>query len=101
MKWLAMAASHKFALGVSVGNKGGINLPGATSDIRSTILLLLIGKCTTYPNAFKEVRGEELFRIEGNGTFTAKGLDSFIKQVKMDGCGLSYVVIAIMEPQSS
>ncbi|GJY99240.1 vacuolar protein sorting/targeting protein like protein, partial [Tanacetum coccineum] len=114
----ATTATHNIALGVSVGNKGGSNLPGATSDIRSTILLLLIGKCTTDPNAFKEVGGEEFFRIfrrllkswksfsfhcwiEGNGTFNSKDLDSFIKQVKMAECGLSYVVIAIMEPQSS
>ncbi|GKE15673.1 hypothetical protein Tco_1423250 [Tanacetum coccineum] len=39
--------------------------------------------------------------IEGNGTFNAKGLDSFIKQVKMAKCGLSYAVVVIMEPQSS
>ncbi|GKD68262.1 hypothetical protein Tco_1322352, partial [Tanacetum coccineum] len=61
MKWLATAATHNIALGVSVGNKGGSNLPGATSDIRSTILILVIGKCTIDPNAFKEVGGEEFF----------------------------------------
>nr|GEU89996.1 hypothetical protein [Tanacetum cinerariifolium] len=59
---LAAAATDNIALGVSVGSKGGGNLPGATSDIRSTLLLLLIGKCTTDPNAFKEVGGEEFFR---------------------------------------
>lgn len=59
---LAAAATDNIALGVSVGSKGGGNLPGATSDIRSTLLLLLIGKCTADPNAFKEVGGEEFFR---------------------------------------
>ncbi|XP_076937885.1 protein ROOT HAIR DEFECTIVE 3-like isoform X2 [Bidens hawaiensis] len=39
--------------------------------------------------------------IEGDGTFNAEGLDSFIKQVKMVECGLSYAVVAIMGPQSS
>lgn len=39
--------------------------------------------------------------IEGDGTFNAEGLDSFIKQVKMAACGLSYAVVAIMGPQSS
>ncbi|CAI9273535.1 unnamed protein product [Lactuca saligna] len=59
---LAAAATDNIALGVSVGSKGGGNLPGATSDIRSTLLLLLIGKCTADPGAFKEVGGEEFFR---------------------------------------
>ncbi|KAI3748704.1 hypothetical protein L6452_11972 [Arctium lappa] len=59
---LAAAATDNIALGVSVGSKGGGNLPGATSDIRSTLLLLLIGKCTADPDAFKEVGGEEFFR---------------------------------------
>ncbi|KAK7270074.1 hypothetical protein RIF29_22965 [Crotalaria pallida] len=53
-------ASDDIALGVSVGSKGRGNLPGATSDIRATLLLLLIGKCMADPVAFKEV-GEELF----------------------------------------
>ncbi|XP_071705820.1 uncharacterized protein [Rutidosis leptorrhynchoides] len=59
---LAAAATDNIALGVSVGSKGGGNLPGATSDIRSTLLLLLIGKCTADPDAFKEVGGEDFFR---------------------------------------
>lgn len=59
---LAAAATDNIALGVSVGSKGGGNLPGATSDIRSTLLLLLIGKCTADPDSFKEVGGEEFFR---------------------------------------
>ncbi|KAJ0103087.1 hypothetical protein Patl1_06308 [Pistacia atlantica] len=45
-----------------VGSKGRGNLPGATSDIRATLLLLLIGKCTADPAAFQEVGGEEFFR---------------------------------------
>ncbi|XAR72040.1 hypothetical protein NMG60_11018533 [Bertholletia excelsa] len=59
---LAAAATDNIALGVSVGSKGRGNLPGATSDIRATLLLLLIGKCTDDPAAFKEVGGEEFFR---------------------------------------
>ncbi|KVH97948.1 Root hair defective 3 GTP-binding, partial [Cynara cardunculus var. scolymus] len=39
--------------------------------------------------------------IEGDGTFNGEGLDSFIKQVKMAECGLSYAVVSIMGPQSS
>ncbi|PWA80944.1 protein ROOT HAIR DEFECTIVE 3 [Artemisia annua] len=39
--------------------------------------------------------------IEGDGTFNGVGLDSFIKQVKLAECGLSYAVVAIMGPQSS
>ncbi|CAI9092445.1 OLC1v1027674C1 [Oldenlandia corymbosa var. corymbosa] len=58
---LAAAASDNIALGVSVGSKGRGNVPGATSDIRATLLLLLIGKCTADPAAFKEFGGEEFF----------------------------------------
>ncbi|MCD9644442.1 hypothetical protein HAX54_032656 [Datura stramonium] len=59
---LAGAATDNIALGVSVGSKGRGNVPGSTSDIRATLLLLLIGKCTADPAAFKEVGGEEFFR---------------------------------------
>ncbi|GFY83620.1 hypothetical protein Acr_03g0003940 [Actinidia rufa] len=56
-------STDNIALGVSVGSKGRGNLPGATSDIRSALLLLLIGKCTADPAAFQEVGGEEFFRV--------------------------------------
>lgn len=60
---LAGAATDNISLGVAVGSKGRGNLPGATSDIRATLLLLLIGKCTADPAAFQEeVDGEEFFR---------------------------------------
>ncbi|KAL3655884.1 hypothetical protein CASFOL_000280 [Castilleja foliolosa] len=59
---LAGAATDNIALGVSVGSKGRGNLPGGTSDIRATLLLLLIGKCTADPAAFNDVGGEEFFR---------------------------------------
>ncbi|KAH1045651.1 hypothetical protein J1N35_036435 [Gossypium stocksii] len=59
---LAGAATDNIALGVAVGSKGRGNLPGATSDIRATLLLLLVGKCTADPTAFQEVGGEEFFR---------------------------------------
>ncbi|KAK8356987.1 hypothetical protein V6Z12_A05G390800 [Gossypium hirsutum] len=48
--------------GVAVGSKGRGNIPGATSDIRATLLLLLIGKCTADPKAFQDVGGEDFFR---------------------------------------
>ncbi|XAR66308.1 hypothetical protein NMG60_11012490 [Bertholletia excelsa] len=59
---LAGAATDNIALGVSVGSKGRGNLPGATSDIRASLLLLLIGKCTADPAAFQDVGGEDFFR---------------------------------------
>lgn len=59
---LASAATDNIALGVAVGSKGRGNLPGAASDIRATLLLLLIGKCTADHSAFQEVGGEEFFR---------------------------------------
>ncbi|KAE9615671.1 hypothetical protein Lalb_Chr04g0257821 [Lupinus albus] len=59
---LAGAATDDIALGISVGSKGRGNLPGATSDIRATLLLLLIGKCTGDPVAFQEVGLEQFFR---------------------------------------
>uniref|UniRef100_A0A0D3DLQ3 Uncharacterized protein n=1 Tax=Brassica oleracea var. oleracea TaxID=109376 RepID=A0A0D3DLQ3_BRAOL len=59
---LAGAATDNIALGVAVGSKGRGNIPGATSDIRATLLLLLIGKCTADTVAFQEVGGEEFFR---------------------------------------
>ncbi|KAL1204790.1 hypothetical protein V5N11_017399 [Cardamine amara subsp. amara] len=59
---LAGAATDNIALGIAVGSKGRGNIPGATSDIRATLLLLLIGKCTADTIAFQEVGGEEFFR---------------------------------------
>lgn len=59
---LAGAATDDIALDVAVGSKGGGNLPGATSDIRAALLLLLIGKCSADSTAFMEVEGEEFFR---------------------------------------
>ena len=59
---LAGAATDNISLGVAVGSKGRGNLPGSTSDIRSSLLLLLIGKCTADSAAFDEVDGEEFFR---------------------------------------
>ncbi|PPS06514.1 hypothetical protein GOBAR_AA14135 [Gossypium barbadense] len=59
---LAGAATDNIALGVAVGSKGRGNIPGATSDIRATLLLLLIGKCTADPKAFQDVGGEDFFR---------------------------------------
>lgn len=59
---LAASATDNIALGVSVGSKGRGNVPGATSDIRATLLLLLIGKCTADPAAFKGFGGEQFFR---------------------------------------
>nr|XP_029120236.1 uncharacterized protein LOC105044449 isoform X2 [Elaeis guineensis] len=59
---LAGAATDDIALGVAVGSKGRGNLPGATSDIRAALLLLLIGKCTADQEAFLEVEGKEFFR---------------------------------------
>lgn len=58
---LASATTDNVALGVAVGSKGRGSLPGAASDIRATLLLLLIGKCTADPSAFKEVGGEAFF----------------------------------------
>jgi len=59
---LAGAATDDIALDVAVGSKGGGHLPGATSDIRAALLLLLIGKCSADSTAFLEVGGEEFFR---------------------------------------
>jgi len=39
--------------------------------------------------------------IDGDGVFNVSGLEDFMKQVKLGECGLSYVVVSIMGPQSS
>lgn len=39
--------------------------------------------------------------IDGDGGFNVDGIDSFIKDVKLGECGLSYAVVSIMGPQSS
>ncbi|KAL6613719.1 hypothetical protein ACP70R_035989 [Stipagrostis hirtigluma subsp. patula] len=57
------AASDDIALGIAVGSTGRGNLPGATSDIRAALLLLLIGKCTADQEALIEVEGNEFFRV--------------------------------------
>ncbi|KAL8217358.1 hypothetical protein R6Q57_020731 [Mikania cordata] len=49
----------------------------------------------------KEAQSCSTHLIDGDGTFSAVGLDNFIKQVKLGECGLSYAVVAIMGPQSS
>ncbi|XP_020594385.1 uncharacterized protein LOC110034468 [Phalaenopsis equestris] len=59
---LAGAVTDDIALGVAVGSEGRANVPGATSDIRAALLLLLIGKCSADSAAFREVEGEEFFR---------------------------------------
>ncbi|GAB2276641.1 hypothetical protein Dimus_011359, partial [Dionaea muscipula] len=60
---LAGAATDNIALGISVGSKGRGNVPGAISDIRAALLLLLIAKCTADSTAFLEqVDGEDFFR---------------------------------------
>lgn len=59
---LAGAATDDIALGVAVGSKGRGNLPGAISDIRASLLLFLIGKCTANPGAIAEMGGKEFFR---------------------------------------
>jgi hypothetical protein len=56
------AASDDIALGIAVGSTGRGNIPGATSDIRAALLLLLIGKCTADQEALTEVEGNEFFR---------------------------------------
>lgn len=39
--------------------------------------------------------------IDGDGVFNVSGVDHFIKEVKLEECGLSYAVVSIMGPQSS
>ncbi|KAK7261718.1 hypothetical protein RIF29_28036 [Crotalaria pallida] len=39
--------------------------------------------------------------IDGDGAFNVTGIESFMKEVKLAECGLSYAVVSIMGPQSS
>lgn len=39
--------------------------------------------------------------IDGNGEFNVDGLENFVRTTKLNHCGLSYAVVAIMGPQSS
>ncbi|KAL5096389.1 hypothetical protein RYX36_000716 [Vicia faba] len=39
--------------------------------------------------------------IDGDGIFNDSGIDKFMKEVKLEECGLSYAVVSIMGPQSS
>ncbi|PWA91328.1 protein ROOT HAIR DEFECTIVE 3 [Artemisia annua] len=39
--------------------------------------------------------------IDADGNFNADGLDNFVKHAKLEECGVSYVVVAIMGPHSS
>lgn len=39
--------------------------------------------------------------IDGDGGFNTEGVESFLKEVKLGECGLSYAVVSIMGPQSS
>lgn len=59
---LAGAATDNIALGVAVGSQARGNHPGAASDIRAALLLLLIAKCSSDSSAFQEVDGEQFFR---------------------------------------
>lgn len=59
---LASSANEDVALGVAVGSRGGGIVEGGACDVRAALLLLLIGKCSTYQAALEEVGGEEFFR---------------------------------------
>lgn len=59
---LAGAATDNIALGVAVGSQARGNHPGAASDIRAALLLLLVAKCSSDSSAFQEVDGEQFFR---------------------------------------
>ena len=59
---LASSANEDVALGVAVGSRGGGSIQGGACDVRAALLLLLIGKCSTYQAALDEVGGEEFFR---------------------------------------
>ncbi|CAH9066861.1 unnamed protein product [Cuscuta epithymum] len=39
--------------------------------------------------------------IDGDGNFNVAGIENFMKEVRLADCGLSYVVVSIMGPQSS
>jgi GTPase SAR1 family protein len=39
--------------------------------------------------------------VDGKGVFNAKGLEEFVRSIRLSECGLSYAVVAIMGPQSS
>ncbi|CAN8243340.1 unnamed protein product [Cochlearia groenlandica] len=39
--------------------------------------------------------------IDTDGEFNVEGLKNFVKKTKLSDCGRSYVVVAIMGPQSS
>lgn len=39
--------------------------------------------------------------IDADGNFDADGLDNFVKHAKLEECGGSYAVVAIMGPHSS
>lgn len=39
--------------------------------------------------------------IDIDGEFKDAGLDSFVEEVKLGGCGVSYIVASIIGPQSS
>ncbi|KAJ7951632.1 Protein ROOT HAIR DEFECTIVE 3-like [Quillaja saponaria] len=39
--------------------------------------------------------------IDGDGVFNVSGIETFMKEVKLGECGLSYAVVSIMGPQSS
>ncbi|XP_013624181.1 PREDICTED: uncharacterized protein LOC106330216 [Brassica oleracea var. oleracea] len=88
---LAGAATDNIALGVAVGSKGRGNIPGATSDIRATLLLLLIGKCTADTVAFQEVGGEEFFRelLDDTDSRVAYYSSAFLlKRMMTEGWGI-------------
>ena len=63
---LASSANEDVALGVAVGSRGGGIVEGGACDVRAALLLLLIGKCSTYQAALEEVGGEEFFRYLNN-----------------------------------
>ncbi|THG11336.1 hypothetical protein TEA_004299 [Camellia sinensis var. sinensis] len=59
-----------------------------------------------FDHRFKHFSGEDTeccstHLIDGDGTFNIAGIESFMKDVKLAECGLSYAVVSIMGPQSS
>ena len=59
---LGPSPSHTLALATAVGSAGSSAITSAALDMRVALLLLLLAKCSAWPDALEEVGGDMFFR---------------------------------------
>ncbi|XP_047326317.1 protein ROOT HAIR DEFECTIVE 3 homolog 1-like [Impatiens glandulifera] len=78
-----------------------MNMQKKDIDFKEIFSLDIVRLILTITAHHKESKCCSTHLIDGDGTFNVDGIESFMKEVKLGECGLSYAVVSIMGPQSS